>query len=127
MRYRRRFRTAISECVWVEKNSACEAPWKGAASTDRRGCAATGSSRTRLDSEVSLKKKRYAYRSWGAKGVVPTPLQKAASFDQIVKNMGLSPAQYLNSAELKEWVRSNRGQEYVPSDLLTAWGFEVEP
>ena len=74
-----------------------------------------------------MKKKRYAYRSWGAKGVVPTPLQKAASFDQIVENMGLSPAQYLNSAELKEWVRSNRGQKYVPSDLLTAWGFEVEP
>ena len=80
-----------------------------------------------LDSEVSLKKKRYAYRSWGAKGVVPAPLQKAASFDQIVENMGLSPAQYQNSAELKEWVRSNRGQKYVPSDLLTAWGFEVEP
>jgi len=41
--------------------------------------------------------------------------------------MGLSPAQYESSEELKEWVRTNRGQKYVPIDLLTAWGFDVEP
>ncbi len=53
--------------------------------------------------------------------------KRAASFDEIVENMGLSPAQYASSAELKEWARANRGQKYVPIDLLIAWGFEVEP
>jgi hypothetical protein len=77
--------------------------------------------------EITLSKRRYANRSWGAKGVVPMPPKKAASFDEIVQNMGLSPAQYENSSELREWVRTNRGQKYVPIDLLTAWGFEVEP
>lgn len=55
------------------------------------------------------------------------PRQTAASFDEIVEKMGLSPAQYESSAELKEWARAHRGQKYVPIDLLTAWGFEVEP
>ena len=73
-----------------------------------------------------MRNKRYANRTWGAKGIVPMPRQRPASFDEVVENMGLSPAQYASSAELKEWVRANRGQKYVPIDLLTAWGFEVE-
>ncbi len=73
-----------------------------------------------------MSKKRFVERSWGAKGIVPAPPRRAASFDEVVENMGLSPAQYESSAELKEWVRTNRGQKYVPIDLLIAWGFEVE-
>jgi len=74
-----------------------------------------------------VSKKRYGDRNWGPKGVAPGPRNKAASFDEIVENMGLAPAQYASSVQLKEWVRANRRQKYVPPDLLTAWGFEVEP
>ena len=55
------------------------------------------------------------------------PSKRAASFDEIVEKMGLTPEQFKGSAELKEWVRLNWEQKYVPVDLLMAWGFEVEP
>jgi hypothetical protein len=77
--------------------------------------------------DIDLSKKRFVQRSWGSKGIVPAPRRRAASFDELVEHMGLSPAQYESSEELKEWVRTNRGQKYVPIDLLTAWGFDVEP
>ncbi|MGB6679325.1 MAG: hypothetical protein WBE44_21690 [Terriglobales bacterium] len=71
-----------------------------------------------------MSKKRFVQRSWGSNGIVPTPRQQAASFDELVEHMGLAPAEYESSEELKEWVRSNRGQKYVPIDLLIAWGFD---
>src|SRR5438477_11971564 len=33
--------------------------------------------------------------------------------------------QYVNSVQLKDWVRKNKDQKYVPSDLLKAWDFEA--
>ena len=103
MRYRRRFPTAISDSHWKCLTLEPRAP---------------GGDR--------LRRKRFVDRSWGSNGVVPMPRKRAASFDEVVKSMGLSPAQYASSAELKEWVRTNRTQRYVPIDLLIAWGFEVE-
>ncbi len=50
----------------------------------------------------------------------------ATSFEQMVKTLGLSPNEYAASARLKEWVRRNKEEKYVPSDLLEAWGFEKE-
>ena len=50
----------------------------------------------------------------------------ASSFEQVVKDLGISPEQYESSALLKDWVRRNMDEKYVPSDLLKAWGFEVE-
>lgn len=50
----------------------------------------------------------------------------ATSFDQVVKKLGLSPEEYERSAALKDWVRRNRDEKYVPSDLLKAWGFEKD-
>jgi hypothetical protein len=50
------------------------------------------------------------------------------SFEHIVKELGLSPDEYQNSVLLKNWVRQNMDEKYVPSDLLKAWGFlEAEP
>jgi len=49
---------------------------------------------------------------------------EATSFDQIVANLGLGPDQYKNSAALKEWVRQNKDEKYVPTDLLKDWGFQ---
>ena len=37
-----------------------------------------------------------------------------------------SPEQYRSSARLKDWVRRNMDEKYVPSDLLKAWGFETD-
>ena len=50
----------------------------------------------------------------------------ATSFEQVVKDLGLSPEQYESSARLKDWVRRNMDEKYVPSDLLKAWGFEKD-
>jgi hypothetical protein len=50
----------------------------------------------------------------------------ASSFEKMVEALGLRPDQYLSSTALKEWVRSNKDDKYVPSDLLKAWGFNVD-
>lgn len=80
-----------------------------------------------LGEEINLSRKRYTGQSWGSKGVLPMPENRPTSFDEIVERMGLSPAEYESSAELKQWVLANVGQKYVPVDLLIAWGFEVDP
>jgi hypothetical protein len=38
----------------------------------------------------------------------------ATSFEQVVKKLGLSPEEYAGSARLKEWVRRNMDEKYVP-------------
>jgi hypothetical protein len=48
------------------------------------------------------------------------------SFDAIVSALRLSPQQYQDSPELKEWVRRNKDQRYVPTELLNAFGFDVD-
>ncbi len=53
-------------------------------------------------------------------------METATSFDQVVRTLGLSPEQYKDSAVLKEWVRRNKDERYVPSDLLEAWGFSED-
>lgn len=54
-------------------------------------------------------------------------VESKTSFDEIVRNLGLSsPAEYVSSAALKDWVRVNKDHKYVPQDLLEAWGFAVD-
>ncbi|MGA8622131.1 MAG: hypothetical protein WB660_26875 [Candidatus Sulfotelmatobacter sp.] len=48
------------------------------------------------------------------------------SFEEIVRELRLSPADYQYSIQLKAWVLKNKDQKYVPSDLLRAWDFEVK-
>lgn len=62
--------------------------------------------------------------TWG-KGT-PLPPAGVSSFDAKVRALELSPKQYLNSVQLKDWVRSNRKSKFVPPDLLQAWGFSSE-
>ena len=49
----------------------------------------------------------------------------ASSFDQMVETLNLSPHQYQGSQELKEWVRLNKTQRYVPTEVLNAFGFDM--
>jgi hypothetical protein len=58
------------------------------------------------------------YRGW--------TVNAATTFDRIVENLGLLPEQYLASSALKEWVRLNKDEKYVPPDLLEAWGFSED-
>jgi hypothetical protein len=48
------------------------------------------------------------------------------SFDEVVAHLQLSPHEYRDSRELREWVRRNKNHLYVPTELLTAFGFEVD-
>jgi hypothetical protein len=57
---------------------------------------------------------------------VESATSAASSFERVVEALGLRPEQYLSSPALKEWVRSNKDDKYVPSDLLKAWGFSVD-
>ena len=50
----------------------------------------------------------------------------ANSFEQMVKTLNISPEEYQSSSALKEWVRQNKDQKYVPSELLQAFGFQAE-
>ena len=53
-------------------------------------------------------------------------IASVSSFDQMVETLHLSPQQYQGSLELKEWVRRNKRQKYVPTEVLNAFGFEVD-
>src|SRR5712671_4183565 len=50
----------------------------------------------------------------------------ANSFEQMVKTLNISPEEYRSSLALKEWVRQNKDQRYVPPELLEAFGFQVD-
>ena len=50
----------------------------------------------------------------------------SSSFEHVARRLGLLPSQYATSAELKEWVRKNKDQKYVPPYLLDLWGFDVD-
>jgi hypothetical protein len=52
--------------------------------------------------------------------------QGSSAFEHVVRRLGLLPSQYATSAELKEWVRKNKDQKYVPPYLLDLWGFDVD-
>jgi hypothetical protein len=56
-----------------------------------------------------------------------TPIAVSAnSFEQVVKTLNISPEEYQSSPALKEWVRQNKDQRYVPPELLEAFGFQVD-
>jgi len=49
----------------------------------------------------------------------------STAFEHVVMNLRLMPGEYVNSAELKEWVWRNKDHKYVPPELLAAWSFTV--
>jgi hypothetical protein len=53
-------------------------------------------------------------------------MNAATSFDHVVAILGIGPDEYKDSAALKEWVRQNKDEKYVPPELLKHWGFIVE-
>jgi hypothetical protein len=76
------------------------------------------------DAERPLVKRR-GNPNWGKpEPMLTTPT--ISSFDALVKSLGLSPDEYADSKQLKELVRLNKDQKYVPQDLLRLWGFPVK-
>jgi hypothetical protein len=43
----------------------------------------------------------------------------------VVEELKLDPSEYASSLTLRDWVSRNKDQQYVPSDLLKAFGFEA--
>ena len=64
--------------------------------------------------------------NWGKPDMNAIRNAEPTSFEGVVKELQLSPSEYVRSAPLKAWVRQNKDHKYVPSDLLQAWGFEVK-
>jgi hypothetical protein len=66
-------------------------------------------------------------RDW-SRGLPPAITPGGPSeFEHLVATLGLSPEQYEGSPVLKEWVRKNKNDKYVPTELLRVWRFKVEP
>jgi hypothetical protein len=63
--------------------------------------------------------------NWGKPDMHAAPIVPT-SFEEVVKKLRLSPAEYEGSLPLKEWARNNKDQKYIPDDLLKLWGFEVK-
>lgn len=70
---------------------------------------------------ISLARRRFTCPE-AYKDIVPS----ASSFDEVVAHLHLSPHQYRDSRELKEWVRHNKNEKYVPTEVLNAFGFDVD-
>jgi hypothetical protein len=69
--------------------------------------------------------KKHGNPNWGKPDIHAGPAVPT-SFEEVVKKLRLSPADYEGSLTLKEWVRKNKDQKYIPDDLLKLWGFEVK-
>jgi len=65
-------------------------------------------------------------RNFTQPGSVRHPIPESSSFERVVDNLGISPAEYESSIPLREWVRRNKDEKYVPTSLLRAFGFEVD-
>ena len=63
---------------------------------------------------------------WGKPQALGPVVVVPTSFEQAVEELSLSPDQYVDSARLREWARSNKNSKYVPEALLRAWGFDVD-
>jgi len=63
--------------------------------------------------------------NWGKPDVNAGAYTGPSSFEEIVKTLRLSPGEYQQSAQLRDWVQKHKDQKYVPSSLLQAWKMAV--
>jgi hypothetical protein len=49
----------------------------------------------------------------------------ATAFEMHVRNLHLTPDQYVGSDRLRRWCEENKNQYYVPEWLLKAWNISV--
>jgi len=53
-------------------------------------------------------------------------MESTTSFESVVRMLGLTPEEYVNSAPLRQWVQLNKDEKYVPTELLKTWGLLEE-
>ena len=70
-----------------------------------------------------MKKVRSTWNKPGGPVSVPSG---PTSFEAMARTLGLRPADYLSSVELKKWATANKDSHYVPLELLKAWGLAVD-
>ncbi len=70
--------------------------------------------------------RRTVNRNFTKPGAIGPIVFSPSSFERIVSSLKISPEEYRNSPELKEWVRRNKDHRYVPTDLLKVFGFQVD-
>ncbi len=68
--------------------------------------------------------KRRGNPNWG-KPEPPSLVPVVSAFETMVKRLHLSPEQYASSTALRDWVRKNKDQKYVPPSVLKVFGFEA--
>jgi len=73
--------------------------------------------------EEQVTKTKSGWNQLGGAIAVPSG---PSSFEEKVRTLGLKPAEYLSSTELRKWVTEKMNSRYVPSDLLKAWGLSVD-
>ncbi len=69
--------------------------------------------------------KRRGNPNWGKPDWGPV-VPVVTEFEKTVEEYKLTPDQYLQSSQLREWARRNKNSKYIPEPLLEAWGFEIE-
>ena len=69
--------------------------------------------------------KRRGNPNWTHPGAMKVPKAGPTCFEDVASSLGLAVQDFESSIPLKEWVRRNKDQKYVPPDLLKAWGFSV--
>jgi hypothetical protein len=62
--------------------------------------------------------------NWG-KPDVPVPYLGLTQFEQLAKELELTPGEYRDSPELRNWCLRNANRRYVPEYLLRLWGIAV--
>jgi hypothetical protein len=65
--------------------------------------------------------KRRGNPNWGKPQMLNLAVITPTSFELIVKELKLTPDQYLCSPRLREWALSNKNSKYIPETLLEAW------
>jgi hypothetical protein len=65
--------------------------------------------------------KRHVNRNFTKPEAIGPMIFSLSSFERVVKALDISPEEYQNSPELKEWVLRNKDHKYVPTALLEAF------
>jgi len=71
-------------------------------------------------------KRRRGNPNWGKPELGGPIVPVITEFEKAASTYKLSPEQYVQSAELREWARRNKNSKFIPEALLKAWGFEIE-
>jgi hypothetical protein len=63
--------------------------------------------------------------NWGSGAMARLPILPT-EFEMQVRQLRLTPEQYVISSELRTWCDKNRNHCYIPEWLLDEWGFRVD-